>query len=152
MVMDQIATRNVFLADDDADDCIFFEDALKQVKIPTQLTLSNNGLELMSNLELVAKPPPPDVIFLDLNMPRKNGFQCLKEIRESPRLKDIPVVILSTSASNSSVDETYNQGANYYICKPRSFTLLVKAIETVLQLNMWQTPRPDKKDFILSIA
>ncbi len=152
MDTDQPATRNIFLADDDADDCIFFEDALKQVNIPTRLTTSNNGLELMSNLELVATPPPPDVIFLDLNMPRKNGLQCLKEIRESPRLKDIPVVILSTSASNSSVDETYTQGANYYICKPRSFTLLVKAIETVLQLNMWQLPRPDKKDYILSIA
>ncbi len=140
--------KYIFLADDDADDRMFFEDALKQVTIPTQLTLSNDGLELMSNLETVI----PDVIFLDINMPRKNGFQCLEEIRNTPKLKDIPIVIFSTTANDDAVNKTYQHGANYYICKPHSFELLVKAIETVLTLEMWLKPQPPKENFILAIA
>ncbi len=140
--------KNIFLADDDADDRMFFEDALKQLPIPTQLTLSNDGLELMSNLETVV----PDVIFLDLNMPRKNGFQCLEEIRNTPKLNDIPIVIFSTTANEDAVNKTYQLGANYYICKPHSFELLVKAIETVLTLEMLLKPQPPKENFILTIA
>lgn len=144
--------RIVFLADDDADDRMFFEDALKQVNIPTQLTLANDGLELMQSLETIAEPPPPHVIFLDLNMPRKNGFQCLEEIRDNPNLKDIPVVIFSTTASNDAIDEAYRKGANYFICKPHTFALLVKTIEIVLAIEMWQQPHPVKEEFLLEIA
>jgi CheY-like chemotaxis protein len=144
--------KNIFLADDDADDRMFFEDALKKVNIPTQLTLSNNGLQLMSNLQILAVHPPPDVIFLDINMPLKNGLDCLKEIRETPKLKEIPVVIFSTSKNDDIVDKTYQQGANYYICKPRSFPLLVKAIETALNLVMWQKPQPPKEKFVLAVT
>src|SRR5436190_24204464 len=142
----------LFLAEDDADDRLFFEDALKKITIPTQLTLANDGLELMSNLETVTEPPPPHIVFLDLNMPFKDGFQCLQEIRNTPKLKDIPVVIFSTTASDDAVNKTYEHGANYYICKPRSFQLLVKAIKTILTLDMWQAPQPPKEKFVLSIA
>jgi CheY-like chemotaxis protein len=141
---------NIFLAEDDPDDRMFFEDSLNQVTVPTQLTLANDGLELMRNLETLTQNPPPHVIFLDLNMPFKDGFQCLQEIRNAPKLKDIPVVIFSTTANDISVDKTYEQGANYYICKPVSFQLLVKAIETVLTLEMW--PQPPKEKYVLSIT
>jgi CheY-like chemotaxis protein len=144
--------KNIFLADDDADDRMFFEDALKQVTIPTHLTLANDGLELMSNLKTVIEPPPPDVIFLDLNMPRKNGFQCLEEIRNTPKLKGIPIVIFSTATNDDAVNKTYQHGANYYVCKPRSFELLVKVIETVLTLEMWQKSQPPKEKFVLAFA
>jgi len=144
--------KYIFLADDDADDRMFFEDALKQVTIPTQLTLSKDGLELMRNLETVIEPPPPDVIFLDLNMPRKNGLQCLEEIRNTPKIKDIPTVIFSTTANDDAVNKAYQLGANYYICKPHSFELLVKAIETVLTLEMLPKPQPPIEKFILTIA
>jgi CheY-like chemotaxis protein len=140
--------KNIYLADDDADDRMFFKDALKQLPIPTQLTLSNDGLELMCNLETVI----PDVIFLDLNMPRKNGFQCLEEIRSTPNLKDIPIVIFSTTANEDAVNKTYQLGANYYICKPHSFELLVKAIETVLTLEILLKSQPPKENFILTIV
>jgi len=140
--------KNIFLADDDADDRMFFGDALKQVTILTQLTLSNDGLELMHNLETVI----PDVIFLDLNMPRKNGFQCLEEIRNTPQLKDIPIVIFSTTANDDAVNKAHQLGANYYICKPHSFELLVKAIETALTLVMWPKPQPPRENFILTIS
>ena len=144
--------KNIFLAEDDADDRMFFEDALKEVMMPTELTLSNNGLELMSNLEALTLHPPPHVIFLDLNMPFKDGFQCLQEIRNTPKLKEIPVVIFSTTATDNAVNTAYEHGANYYICKPSSFPLLVKAIETVLNLEMWQAPQTTKEKFVLVIA
>jgi len=142
----------IFLADDDADDRKFFEDALKKVTIPTNLTLASDGLELMSNLEKVIEPPPPDVIFLDLNMPRKNGFQCLEEIRNTPKLKDIPIVIFSTTTNEEAVNKTYQHGANYYVCKPTSFQLLIKAVETVLTIEMWQQPQPAKEEFVLEFS
>ncbi|AWV97517.1 response regulator [Arcticibacterium luteifluviistationis] len=144
--------KNIFLADDDADDQEFFIDALEEVTIPTELTISNNGLELMSNLDVLIKHPPPHVIFLDLNMPLKDGFQCLDEIRSTPKLQGIPVVIFSTSDNHISVDKTYEGGANYYIRKPTSFPLLVKAIEKVLTLEMYQVPQPAKENYYLSIV
>lgn len=142
----------IFLAEDDADDRMFFEDALKEVTIPTQLTLSNNGLELMSNLETLTQHPPPHVIFLDLNMPFKDGFQCLQEIRSTSKLKDIPVAIFSTTASDDAINKTYELGASCYICKPPSFPLLVKTITTVLNREMWQVPQPSKEKYFLTIV
>lgn len=144
--------KSIFLAEDDPDDREFFKEALEQLNYDTELTFSNNGVELMSHLEVLVQHPPPHVIFLDLNMPMKNGFQCLEEIRNTPKLRDIPVVIFSTTGDIDSVDKTYNQGANYYICKPNSFQLLVKAIEKVLSLDMIQAPQPIKENYFLSVA
>jgi CheY-like chemotaxis protein len=143
--------KNIFLAEDDADDRMFFQDALSQIAITTNLTLANDGLELMNNLDLM-KPPPPDVIFLDLNMPHKDGFQCLDEIRNTPKFKDIPIVIFSTTANEDAVNKAYQFGATHYICKPTSFDLLVKIIEAVLSLEMWQKPQPPKEKFVLAFA
>ena len=92
----QHAPLNIQLADDDIDDRSFFEKALKEVSISNHLTTVNDGEHLMKyladNLEQL-----PNILFLDLNMPRKNGFECLVEIRENEKLKDLSVVIFSTS-------------------------------------------------------
>jgi len=143
----------IYLAEDDADDRMFFEDALKKINIPTQLTCAHDGVELMNTLENVTTPPPPPhIVFLDLNMPLKDGFKCLQEIRTTPILKEIPVVIFSTTGSDHAINKTYEDGANYFVCKPRSFDLLVKAIEMVLTLDLWKTPQPSKDKFVLSIT
>ncbi len=126
--------KNIFLADDDVIDRELFEDALQQLTIPTHLTQSEDGVELMITLDKTV-PPPPHAIFLDLNMPRKNGYECLAEIRNTHKLKDIMVVIFSTTDCQQAIEKTYLLGANYFICKPRSFQLLKKAIETVLLLD-----------------
>jgi CheY-like chemotaxis protein len=146
--------KTIFLADDDDDDRVFFEEALKEINIQTELTTVKDGAELMSTLsETVSDPPPPHVIFLDLNMPRKNGIECLKEIRETPKLKNIPVVIFSTSAYPNAVETTYTLGANCYICKPNSHQLLKKTIETVLSLNFWEKNQQlPKEKFLLAIS
>lgn len=143
--------KYIILTDDDTDDCELFQDALKEISIQTKLSILENGVELMATLEETV-PPPPDVIFLDLNMPLKNGYEALIEIRNTPKLKNIPIVIFSTTASEDAVNKTYNQGANYYICKPSSFSLLVKVIETVLTLDIWQTPQTPREKYLLEIA
>jgi CheY-like chemotaxis protein len=151
MNTDNIKMKNIFLADDDMDDCSFFEDALNDLNISTELTISNDGIELMFNLEKVSKPPPPDIIFLDLNMPRKNGYECLDEIRNHPKFKEIPIVIFSTTDSNEVVDRTYTAGANLYVRKPNSHQGLKDIIETVLGFDLWQQPikTPRSKFFLM---
>ena len=113
--------KNIFLADDDADDRKFFEDALKQVTIPTNLTLASDGLELMSNLETVIEPPPPDIIFLDINMPVMNGWQFLDMYQplRSSLAKEIQVFLVTSSIN----DEDREFSRRYdcvqdYIVKP----------------------------------
>lgn len=128
--------KSIFLADDDADDRFFFAEALKDINEHTELTTAKDGAELMATLnEVVTAPPPPHVIFLDLNMPLKNGIECLREIRETTKLKDIPVVIFSTSSNQGEVDTTFSLGANCYVRKPSSHLNLVATIENVLALD-----------------
>ena len=154
MTRNQTKPKNIILADDDADDCEFFEEALKEVSSETELTITRDGVELMTTLyENVTEPPPPDVIFLDLNMPRKNGFECLTEIRETHKWRKIPVVIFSTSANVDTIERAYSLGANCYIRKPGSHQLLKRAIETVLALDFWEhSERLPKEKFVLALS
>jgi CheY-like chemotaxis protein len=141
--------KSIFLAEDDDDDCSIFQDALNDVKVETRLTITNDGVELLTYLDETV-PPPPYVIFLDLNMPRKNGIDSLKEIRQTHKLKDIPVVILSTSSNSEMIDRTYSLGANYYICKPTSYRTLSKLIEKVLSLDPSSLQQqPSRNEFVL---
>ena len=129
--------RSIFLADDDEDDCILFEDALREVCSQTELTTANDGDELITLMKTNV-PPPPDVIFLDLNMPRRNGFECLELIRKTKQWKDIPVVIFSTTGQEEMIKRVYEQGANYFIRKPGSFPKLKQAIRQILEVD-WST-------------
>lgn len=128
---------NILLADDDADDCFFFEKALREISIATQLTTVTNGERLMDYLTKNAERLPA-VLFLDLNMPRKSGFECLTEIIENIKLKDLPVIIFSTSYTmdpnyeQSMIDVLYKLGAQDYIRKPGDFTKLKDLINQSL--------------------
>lgn len=81
---------NILLADDDEDDRLFFKEALENIKIKTVVTTVNDGIELMEYLNK-SDIKYPDIVFLDLNMPRKNGIQCLEEIRKDKNLKILPL-------------------------------------------------------------
>ncbi|MGZ3902669.1 MAG: response regulator, partial [Bacteroidia bacterium] len=96
-------TINILLADDDKDDRYFFEKALKTLSIKAQLTISEDGEKLMAYL-LKHSEKLPDVLFLDLNMPRKNGAECLTEIKLHEKLKKLPVIIYSTSLHDDVAD------------------------------------------------
>jgi CheY-like chemotaxis protein len=141
----------ILLADDDEDDRLFFKDAFKEVKVKTAVSMVKDGIELMNYL-LKAVEDLPHLLFLDLNMPRKSGMECLDEIRRDERLKDIAVAIYSTSASENDIEETFVRGANVYIKKPNDFSKLKKILSEVITVN-WQyhTSGLNRDNFLLSI-
>jgi len=124
---------NILLADDDKADCLLFKDALEELPVSAQLTTVHNGEQLMEELTKKGNTLP-DVLFLDLNMPRKNGFASLGEIKRSSELQNLPVIIFSTSSEQESVKNVYRDAAHYYICKPVDFTQLKKVIYEGLTL------------------
>lgn len=146
--MNPYPERAIYLADDDADDRMLFEEALREVSGQAQLTLAQDGQELLAML--AKEQHVPDVIFLDLNMPRKNGIECLLELKQSPKLKHIPIVIFSTSSQPETVDKVYAAGAHFYVPKPRTFGVLKNVIQEILNIDWGASlPQPTKDNFIL---
>lgn len=142
---------HILIADDDEDDRIFFNDAISSLKMETEVQTVNDGSQLLDYL----KNPNmivPHIVFLDLNMPCKTGFDCLKEIRGNARLKDLTVAIYSTSGSEEDIENTFVGGANIYIRKPHDFDTLKKVLSEVLNIN-WQyhTSGLNKETFLFSI-
>lgn len=140
---------NLLLADDDEDDRGFFKEALDELSFPVNLTTVNDGVELM-DLLLNTTGNIPDILFLDLNMPRKSGFECLKEIKKIDKLKHLIIIVFSTSLDSNIVDLMYENGANYYIQKPGEFYKLKKVIENALTISSTNPlKQPIRNDFIL---
>ncbi|MFC4635425.1 response regulator [Dokdonia ponticola] len=142
---------HIILADDDEDDRLFFTDAFDELKMTTKVSTYNDGAYLMDYLNQ-EDAILPNILFLDLNMPRKSGMECLKEIKENPRFKDIVIAIYSTSASEEDIENTFVKGANIYIKKPSSFKVLKKALSNVVTTN-WQyhTNGLNKDNFLLRL-
>jgi CheY-like chemotaxis protein len=127
------SNRHILLADDDADDCALFKEALDELKDDSQLTTVCNGEKLMQLL--YTSEHLPDVLFLDLNMPLKNGFECLSEIKRNENLCRLPVIIISTSFDRTTADRLYKNGAKHCIRKPNDFEKLKEVIHDALRLN-----------------
>jgi CheY-like chemotaxis protein len=145
------APLHILLADDDADDRLLFIKAFSELKIKTIIHTVNDGVELMEYLTK-KNAVLPHIIFLDLNMPLKNGLECLKEIKSNKKLKDISVAIYSTSASEKNIEETFYNGANVYIQKPNNFNILKKVLDkTVMTTWHYQQAPFDKANFLLRI-
>jgi CheY-like chemotaxis protein len=141
---------NLLLADDDEDDCDFFKDALAELSLPVSLVIVNDGVQLMDFLAKKGADDLPDILFLDLNMPRKNGSECLTEIKEKEEYRKLPVIIFSTSLDSKIVDLMYDKGATYYIRKPGDFSKLKKVIENAIQIAAENDfKQPLREQFIL---
>lgn len=141
--------RHVLLADDDIDDCGFFKDALEAYQADTCLTIVNDGDQLI-NL-LITYKQLPDVIFLDINMPRKNGFECLSEIKRNKRLEVIPVIIFTTTFEQDVVNLMYQEGAHYFICKPATFSQFkIIVLQSLILLTEGKVVQPLKEHFVLT--
>lgn len=141
----------ILLADDDESDRLLFVDAFEELALDTLVQIANNGVELMDFLTK-AENDLPHLIFLDLNMPIKNGLECLKEIRSNTLLKDIPVAIYSTSASEDDMEQTFLAGANIYIKKPTDYSSLKKVLEKAITATFYYQLSPfDKSNFLLRI-
>ncbi len=141
----------ILFADDDEDDRLFFKDAVERIKMRTEITFFNDGVQLMDYL-LNPERSLPHIIFLDLNMPRKNGLECLREIRGNVILSELLVAIYSTSSSHEDIEETFAQGANIYIKKPSDFGVLKKIIAEVLALNWkYHTTGCNRENYLLAV-
>jgi len=136
-MQNEVKQLNILLADDDTDDCLFFKKAVEELQLSTHLITVRDGEQLMKFLSENSEHLP-DVLFLDLSMPRKNGFECLSEIKENKKLKDLSVVMFSTSFPQ---DRNYEEnmikillkmGAHHYIRKSGDFAQLKQIIHNTL--------------------
>ena len=141
----------ITLADDDEDDRLFFTDAFNELKINTVVNTFNDGVALMNHLN-APDSILPNILFLDLNMPLKNGTECLREIKSDKKFNDIAIAIYSTSSSEEDIENTFVMGANIYIKKPNDFNALKKVLSEVVTIN-WQyhTSGLNKENFLLRL-
>ena len=127
----------ILLADDDEDDRMMGREALEESKLANDLHMVEDGEELLDYLYRrgrysdPASSPRPGLILLDLNMPRKDGREALKEIKADPELRQIPVVVLTTSKAEEDIFRTYDLGVNSFITKPVSFEGLVNVMKSL---------------------
>lgn len=146
----QILPLNILLADDDNDDRFFFAKALQALSVPTKLDTVNDGEKLMGYLDKNSERLP-DVLFLDINMPRKNGSECLAEIKANKKLTDFPVIIYSTSHNDDIADILYKNGAYYYM-KKCDLTELITQLDAVLtKFAEKKLKRPPRSKFVLRL-
>lgn len=125
----------ILIVDDDEDDRDLFCDAVHDIEPSLHCILARDGQEALLGLRL-ADFPKPNLIFLDLNMPRVNGLQCLRELKSDRSLQDIPVVMYTTSKVNEQKETCLRLGAIRFITKPTKFTALREAVADVLDMQM----------------
>jgi CheY-like chemotaxis protein len=127
----------ILVADDDPDDRMLTKDAMGECRLANAVDFVEDGEELLDYLNRrgkyghLARHPLPGLILLDLNMPRKDGREALKEIRQNAALRRIPIVVLTTSKAEEDVLRTYELGVNSFIIKPVTFESLVDTIKTI---------------------
>lgn len=126
----------LLLADDDADDRLMAAEALEECLVVNQLETVADGEELLEKLRGTGRyegqpPARPDIIMLDLNMPRMDGREALEHLKNDPELRRIPVVVLTTSQAEADICATYDLGANSFITKPVTFDALVETMRTL---------------------
>lgn len=125
------APVRILIADDDEEDRHLIKEALEESRLLNPIEFANDGEELMKRLH--SADDLPGLILLDLNMPKKDGREALREIKSDPRLKRLPVIILTTSKAEEDIYRTYDLGVNSFITKPVTFSALVEVLNKVAQ-------------------
>jgi len=140
--------KNIILVDDDSDDRDLFTEALSFVHPLAHVETRRDGEELMEYLATI--PGMPDVIFLDLNMPRKNGKECLKELRANKQFESTAIVIYTTSLNPVDIEETFNQGASLFMRKPNSFDELKETLHKLLHYRLTMANERTRDKFVVN--
>ncbi len=134
--MSNETVARLLLADDDPDDRLMAREALEECRVNNVLDTVEDGEELLEYLRGEGRyadnpPPQPDIILLDLNMPRMDGREALEHLKSDPKLRRIPVIVLTTSQAESDIVSTYDLGVNSFITKPVTFDALVATMKTL---------------------
>src|SRR5918998_3409363 len=135
----------ILVAEDDSDDRFLLQTAFKEKGYNDKIEFVENGVELIDYLGNIRDKKAnhetyPSFILLDLNMPKKDGREVLKEIKQHPEFKKIPVVVFTTTNSENEIRRCYELGANTYVVKPVSFDSLLKVVEEIRKY--WQNAAP----------
>jgi len=141
----QHSIRTVFIADDDSDDLLLFKDALESVDSSIKLEDVKNGVDLLNLLSNIT----PDLLFLDLDMPGKNGLECLIEIRKNDQYQFLPIVVFSSTTRPSNIETAYELGADLFFIKPANYNDLTSSITAILALN-WSHPEKVKDQYCVN--
>jgi CheY-like chemotaxis protein len=123
----------IFYADDDQEDCDLFIEALQQIDPDIKCIIAKDGREALAYLEHTRDLP--QYIFLDINMPLVNGKKCLIQIKKNMRLKNIPVIMYSTTSDTNEISEYYKLGAHDFLIKPHNFNVLCDSLESIFNLS-----------------
>ena len=137
--------RTIFIADDDSDDLLLFQEALGSVDPTIKLEPVTNGIELLSLLNHLK----PDLLFLDLDMPGKNGLECLVAIRKNPLYQHLPVIVFSSTTRPANIETAYEMGADLFFIKPANFNDLTSSIKAIIRLN-WTDPAHVKEQYLIN--
>jgi CheY-like chemotaxis protein len=143
----------ILLADDDEEDVALAREALKAARVANYFHVVRDGEELMDYLlhqgqySAPGSSPRPGLLLLDINMPKKDGFACLEEIKADPALRRIPVVVLTTSGAEADIYRSYDLGVNSFITKPVSFQGLVDALTTLKRYWFEIVELPPEQDY-----
>lgn len=138
------AITSIVLADDDSDDHHFFKEALEEAFPTTTLNIVKDGKELLDLLQHYL----PDLIFLDLDMPVKNGLECLQEIRSNERIGNIGVVVFSSTTRPANIETAYEMGADLFYIKPSNYNDLLSSIKAIINLD-WTHPNTIKSQYFI---
>jgi CheY-like chemotaxis protein len=128
--------QHILLADDDMDHALIFGKVLKKEYPSIDVSYVSDGEHLLS----FVRQNTVDLLFLDLNMPCKSGYECLQEIRRDPALKELPIIVYSSSAHLSDIQKSFIHRADFYVVKPFNSEHLKTALQTILSLNWKQNP------------
>jgi len=141
---------NILLVEDDPDDVFFFSRAVRELNIACALSVAANCREFLALLEA---RKDVDLVFMDINMPQKDGRECLKELKSIEEYRNVPVITFTGSRSERDIDDMYALGAHYHIIKPFSAINYKLALKTVFGID-WKKAQPPllKKNFVIDFT
>ena len=140
---------SIVLAEDDEDDILFFKEALMDLPLEINLKCLHDGQELMGYLHGLEEDQIPDLLFLDINMPCKNGIDCVSEIRQDETYNAVPIIMFTESGNQNKMLETRKCGANRYLKKPGTFKALVSILSDLLSDEGYRSLHKNKR-YLLS--
>jgi CheY-like chemotaxis protein len=143
--VDTKVITNIILAEDDVDDQNIFQIALQEVDPSIQTQFVFNGKELLHLLQT----SKPDLLFLDLDMPYKNGLECLMEMKSDPQLEKIPVIVFSSTTKPSNIQTAYEMGAHLFFIKPPIYSDYLSSIKAIFKLN-WNNPEGVREQYCVN--